>query len=153
MHSWPKSSKACDLKTAYKRRLTKWDGEPAADEFTVATSSQDKTDHKHHERSHVQPGALVCDFFTSPFLIACQSKEARIAATSAPTQPAASMNFNLKTERLRDYPYRPSIYAKDLDLSLSGTDVLGILNNSASKSEHHLWILSHDRDGTLHLNF
>ena len=27
---------------------------------------------------------------------------------------------NLKTERLRDYPYRPSIYAKDVDLALLG---------------------------------
>ena len=60
---------------------------------------------------------------------------------------------NLKTERLRDYPYRPSIYAKDVDLSIVGTDVLGILNNIVSKGEHHLWMLSHDVDGTLYLGF
>jgi hypothetical protein len=60
---------------------------------------------------------------------------------------------NLKTERLRDYPYRPSIYAKDVDLSIAGTDVLGILNNIVSKGEHHLWMLSHDGDGTLYLGF
>lgn len=58
---------------------------------------------------------------------------------------------NLKTERLRDYPYRPSIYANDADLSLSGTDVLGILNNIISKSEHHFWMLCHDGEGTLYL--
>jgi hypothetical protein len=60
---------------------------------------------------------------------------------------------NLKTERLRDYPYRSSIYANDVDLSISGTDVLGILNNIISKSEHHLWMLSHDGEGTLYLAF
>lgn len=60
---------------------------------------------------------------------------------------------SLKTERLRDYPYRPSIYAKDVDLGISGTNVLGILNNITSKSEHHLWILSYAGNGTLHLSF
>lgn len=60
---------------------------------------------------------------------------------------------NLKTERLRDYPYRPSIYARDVELSIAGTDVLGILNNIVSKGEHHLWILSHDGNGNLYLGF
>jgi hypothetical protein len=60
---------------------------------------------------------------------------------------------NLKTERLRDYAYRPSIYANDVDLSISGTNVLGIVNNIISKSEHHVWMLSHDREGTLYLAF
>jgi hypothetical protein len=60
---------------------------------------------------------------------------------------------NLKTERLRDYPYRSSIYANDADLGISGTNVLGILNNIISKSEHHLWMLCHDGRGTLYLAF
>ncbi len=60
---------------------------------------------------------------------------------------------SLKTERFRDYPYRPSIYAKDVDLSISGTDLLGILNNIVLKSEHNLWVLSHDGNGTLYLSF
>jgi hypothetical protein len=60
---------------------------------------------------------------------------------------------SLKTERLRDYPYQRSIYANDVDLSISGTNVLGILNNIISKSEHHLWMLSHDGQGTLYLSF
>gem|GEM_PF-2785844 len=33
---------------------------------------------------------------------------------------------NLRTERLRDYVYRRSVYANDADLSISGTDVLRI---------------------------
>lgn len=60
---------------------------------------------------------------------------------------------NLRTERLRDYPTRRSIYANDADLSISGTDVLGILNNIVAKSEYNLWILSHDGKGTLYLAF
>lgn len=60
---------------------------------------------------------------------------------------------NLRTQRLSDYPYRPSIYANDADLSISGTEVLGILNNIIAKSEYNLWTLSHDGKGTLHLAF
>ncbi|HJT26806.1 MAG TPA: hypothetical protein VJ784_05275 [Pyrinomonadaceae bacterium] len=60
---------------------------------------------------------------------------------------------NLRTERLRDYIYRRSIYANDADLSTSGTDVLRILNNIIAKSEYNLWILSHDGKSTLHLSF
>lgn len=60
---------------------------------------------------------------------------------------------NLRTERLRDYIYRRSIYANDADLSTSGTDVLRILNNIVAKSEYNLWILAHDGKGTLHLSF
>ena len=59
----------------------------------------------------------------------------------------------LKTERLRDHPYHPSIYANDADLSISGTNVLGILNNIISKSEHHFWMLCHDEEKTLYLAF
>ena len=58
---------------------------------------------------------------------------------------------NLRTERLRDYIYRRSIHANEADLSISGTDVLGILNNIIAKSEYNLWILSHGGKGTLHL--
>jgi hypothetical protein len=46
-----------------------------------------------------------------------------------------------------------SIYANDADLNISGTNVLGILNNIISKSEHHLWMLCHDGGGTLYLAF
>lgn len=62
-------------------------------------------------------------------------------------------SYNLRTERLRDYVSRRSIYANDADLSMSGTNVLGILNNIIAKSEYNLWILSHDGKGTLYLAF
>jgi hypothetical protein len=60
---------------------------------------------------------------------------------------------NLRAERLRDYIYRRSIYANDADLSISGTEVLRILNNIIAKSEYNLWILAHDGKSTLHLSF
>lgn len=60
---------------------------------------------------------------------------------------------NLRTERLRDYIYRRSIYSNDADLSISGTEVLRILNNIIAKSEYNLWILTLDGKSTLHLSF
>jgi hypothetical protein len=58
---------------------------------------------------------------------------------------------NLHTERLRDYSYKPSIYANDADLGIQQTDVIGVLNNIVAKSEYNLWIVSIDANGSLHL--
>ena len=44
--------------------------------------------------------------------------------------------------RVSDYAYYPSIYSnKEVDLSISETDVRGVLNKIARDSEHNLWVL------------
>ena len=44
--------------------------------------------------------------------------------------------------RLSDYAYFPSIYSKpDVDLSVSHTDVRGVLNKIARESEHNIWFV------------
>lgn len=41
-----------------------------------------------------------------------------------------------------DYPYRRSIYSKDdVDLTITHSDVRGVLNNIARRSEHKIWSL------------
>lgn len=67
--------------------------------------------------------------------------------------PEVELLNNLRTERLRDYIYRRSIYANDADLNISGSDILRILNNIIAKSEYNLWIPAHDGKSSLHLSF
>ena len=59
----------------------------------------------------------------------------------------------LHTDRLRDYGYRPSIYARDVDLSVSNTNVEGLINNIIRLGEHNFWSLALDDKGTLYLSF
>lgn len=40
-----------------------------------------------------------------------------------------------------DYVYYPSIYTKEVDLSISDTDVRGVLNKVIRDSEHKLWVV------------
>lgn len=40
-----------------------------------------------------------------------------------------------------DYVYYPSIYTKEVDLSISDTDVRGVLNKIVRDSEHKLWVV------------
>ncbi|HEX7772669.1 MAG TPA: hypothetical protein VF435_09630, partial [Pyrinomonadaceae bacterium] len=40
-----------------------------------------------------------------------------------------------------DYVYYPSIYTKEVDLSISDTDVRGVLNKVVRDSEHKLWVV------------
>lgn len=40
-----------------------------------------------------------------------------------------------------DYIYHPSIYTKEVDLSISDTDVRGVLNKIVRDSEHKLWVV------------
>jgi hypothetical protein len=58
--------------------------------------------------------------------------------------------------RYGDYIYRPSVYSNlDADLSISDTDVRGILNRIVKTSEHKLWILewqNHEK-GSLAIRF
>lgn len=59
----------------------------------------------------------------------------------------------LRTERLRDYAYRPSIYARDVDLTVENTTVEGLINNIIRLGEHNFWSLALDGKGTLYLSF
>ena len=44
--------------------------------------------------------------------------------------------------RLSDYAYFPSIYSKpDVDLSISHSDVRGVLKKIARESEHNIWFV------------
>jgi hypothetical protein len=45
-----------------------------------------------------------------------------------------------------DHVYYPSIYTKEVDLSISDTDVRGVLNKVVRDSEHKLWVVGW-RDG------
>lgn len=40
-----------------------------------------------------------------------------------------------------DYIYHPSIYTKEVDLSISDTDVRGVLNKVVRDSEHKFWVV------------
>lgn len=40
-----------------------------------------------------------------------------------------------------DYIYHPSIYTKEVELSISDTDVRGVLNKVVRDSEHKLWVV------------
>jgi len=59
----------------------------------------------------------------------------------------------LHTDRLRDYAYRPSIYAKDVDLSIANTNVEGLINNIIRLGEHNFWSLALDDKGMLYMSF
>jgi hypothetical protein len=59
----------------------------------------------------------------------------------------------LQTDRLRDYGYRPSVYARDVDLSVSNTTVEALINNIIRLGEHNFWSLAVDSKGTLYLSF
>jgi hypothetical protein len=49
---------------------------------------------------------------------------------------------NITVSRVSDYAYSPSIYSnKEVDLSISDTDVRGVLNKVVKDSEHKLWVI------------
>lgn len=51
------------------------------------------------------------------------------------------------------YYYRPSIYTNEnIDLSISNTDVRGVLNKVARDSEHNMWMVSRSGDNRTSLD-
>lgn len=59
----------------------------------------------------------------------------------------------LRTCLLRDYGYRPSIYAKDIDLSIVNTNVERVINNIIRLGDLNFWSLALDDKGTLYPSF
>ena len=52
------------------------------------------------------------------------------------------LQTNGVTVKPYDYPYRRSIYSEDdVNLTMTNTDVRGVLNNIASRTEHKIWSL------------
>ena len=68
--------------------------------------------------------------------------ELRNAIADLPEVQRLLKQHNKTVLRVSDYVYYPSIYSnKNLSLSISNTDVRGVLNMIVRDSEHKLWVL------------
>ena len=63
---------------------------------------------------------------------------------------------SITVRKVSDYPYKPSIYSNmDVDLSISDTDVRGVLNKVVRDSEYKLWIMGwgNEKKNSLTISF